>query len=513
MTSAACPTPLGRSARRASRLAAASLIVLALAACERVGGLAPVVNMGSGSTPDSASGSIMVQKGDSAYTVARRHNVPLRDLIEANRLSPPYKLEAGQRLVLPTARQYIVQRGDTLYGISRMNNVDVSELTRLNGLTPPYAVQAGQALRLPGADSRPPTGAPDIKAPATGAMVAEAPSSATTTAPTVGRGSGRSSIQAAELTPPGGSSPGGSSSAPAPAPAPAPAVVESPPSPAGGGVVSAPIPLTKPSTGVGATAAPAASASETEPSYQPGQGPVSLRAPSHKPDVVADSAPQTAAAPPVHAVPASPMAPTPPNLPAGRNAAPAEPPPSEVAAVPPPPSKPDFGKADAVKPDAKPTESKTAEAKPDAAPPPRGGARFLWPVKGRLISGYGPKPDGLHNDGLNIAASKGAAVVAADNGVVAYAGNELRGFGNLLLLKHADGWITAYAHLDRIEVERGATVKRGQTVGRVGQTGSVTSPQLHFELRKGSQAVDPTGQMDRKPVSEGAFRDGPPGPG
>ncbi len=496
MTSAACPTPLGRPTRRAVRLAAASLIVLALAACERVGGLAPVVNMGSGSAPDSAGGSITVQKGDSAYTVARRYNVPLRDLIEANRLSPPYKLEAGQRLVLPTARQYIVQRGDTLYGISRMNNVDVSELTRLNGLTAPFAVQAGQALRLPGADNRPATGAPDIKAPVTGAMVAEAPSSATTAAPSSGRGAGRSSIQAAELAPPSVAAP--TQLAPS-----APEAADSAPPPGpSGGVAGAPIPLTKPS--MGASAAPAPGASESEMAYQPGQGPTNLRAPSHKPETTAD-----AAASSVQAAPAvSAATPTPPNLPAGRNAAPAEAPPTEIAGVPPPPSKPDFAKTDPAKPEAKP-----AEAKPDAAPPPRGGARFLWPVKGRLISGYGPKPDGLHNDGLNIAASKGAAVVAADNGVVAYAGNELRGFGNLLLLKHADGWITAYAHLDRIEVERGATVKRGQTVGRVGQTGSVTSPQLHFELRKGSQAVDPTGQMDRKPVSEGAFRDGPPGPG
>jgi murein DD-endopeptidase MepM/ murein hydrolase activator NlpD len=486
MISAMCPAPtLGRPTRRVARLAAASLIVLALAACERIGGLAPVVNMGSGSTPDSASGTIMVQKGDSAYTIARRYNVPLRDLIEANRLSPPYKLEVGQRLTLPTARQYIVQRGDTLYGISRMNNVDVSELTRLNNLTAPFAVKAGQALRLPGADNRPATGGPDLNAPATGTVVADAPSPETRNPPPSGRGAGRSSIQAAELAPPGAAAPTQL--------APSPTAGEPPPSPgASGNGVGAPIPLTKPSMGAGV--------SEPEVVYQPGQEPTNLRAPSHKPETTTD------AVPPIQAAPAATSAPpTPPSLPAGRNATPAETPSTEVAAVPPPPSKPDFGKADAAKP---------AETKPDAAPPPRGGARFLWPVKGRLISGYGPKPDGLHNDGLNIAASKGAAVVAADNGVVAYAGNELRGFGNLLLLKHADGWITAYAHLDRIEVERGATVKRGQTVGRVGQTGSVTSPQLHFELRKGSQAVDPTGQMDhRKQVSEGAFRDGPPGPG
>ncbi|MGQ9368428.1 murein hydrolase activator EnvC family protein, partial [Azospirillum sp. A39] len=138
--------------------------------------------------------------------------------------------------------------------------------------------------------------------------------------------------------------------------------------------------------------------------------------------------------------------------------------------------------------------------KPAAAtaesPPPRGGKRFLWPVKGTVISTYGVKSDGMHNDGINVAAPQGTPVQAADNGVVVYAGNELRGFGNLLLVRHADGFITAYAHLDRMDVARGATVKRGQRIGTVGQTGSVNSPQLHFELRKGSQAVDPRGEME-----------------
>ncbi|RUQ73008.1 LysM peptidoglycan-binding domain-containing protein [Azospirillum doebereinerae] len=410
-----------------------------------MGGLAPFTNM-AGGVPDSAAGAITVQKGDNAYSLSRRYNVPLRDLIEVNRLSPPYKLEVGQRLALPTARQYIVQKGDTLYGISRMHNVDVSELTQLNNLTPPYAVQAGQPLRLPGAGG----GAAPGSAPGSVAgpvVLAEA-------SPPPGRSAGRGSIQATELPASGASVP--------------------PNAPASGGVVATPLP---------AGGVPAAG--EPEVAYQPGQAPVSLRPPDRKPGVTAEPLPANPAA--SEPAPAAVASPVPPGLPAGRTA-PAQ---QEVAAAAPP------------KPEPK------AEA---GAPPPRGGARFLWPVKGKLISGYGPKPDGLHNDGLNIAASKGTAVVAADNGVVAYAGNELRGFGNLLLLKHADGWITAYAHLDRIDVERGATVKRGQAVGKVGQTGSVSSPQLHFELRKGSQAVDPTDQMDRKSI-EGAFRDGPLGPG
>ena len=107
------------------------------------------------------------------------------------------------------------------------------------------------------------------------------------------------------------------------------------------------------------------------------------------------------------------------------------------------------------------------------------------------MKSYGPKKDGLHNDGINIAAPRGSPVRAADNGVVAYVGNELRGFGNLLLIKHANGWMTAYAHNEAILVGRGARVKRGQTVARVGDSGSVVSPQLHFEIRRGIRAVDP----------------------
>jgi len=112
-------------------------------------------------------------------------------------------------------------------------------------------------------------------------------------------------------------------------------------------------------------------------------------------------------------------------------------------------------------------------------------------VKGQIISGFGPKKGGLNNDGVNIGAPAGTNVVAADNGVVAYAGNELRGFGNLLLIRHADGWVTAYAHNDKLLVKRGDTVKRGQIIAQVGSTGSVSTPQLHFEIRKGTDPVDP----------------------
>jgi murein DD-endopeptidase MepM/ murein hydrolase activator NlpD len=128
---------------------------------------------------------------------------------------------------------------------------------------------------------------------------------------------------------------------------------------------------------------------------------------------------------------------------------------------------------------------------PDASPP-RAGTGFQWPLRGRILSRFGVQAGGLHNDGINIAAPRGTPVHAADVGTVAYAGNELGGFGNLLLIKHADGWITAYAHNDEILVKVGERVRRGQVVARVGSTGSANSPQLHFEVRRGERPVDPT---------------------
>src|SRR5215470_5155867 len=139
-------------------------------------------------------------------------------------------------------------------------------------------------------------------------------------------------------------------------------------------------------------------------------------------------------------------------------------------------------------------------ASPSTPPPSSGAAEppaphsantFLWPVRGRILAAYGSSSDGTHNDGINIGAPRGAAVEAADAGVVAYTGNELRGYGNLILIKHADGWISAYAHCDQLLVKRGEKVSRGQVIARVGSTGNVSEPQLHFELRHGREAVDP----------------------
>ena len=248
-----------------------------------------------------------IQAGDTVYGVARRFAVPVRGVIDANALRPPYGLRIGQVLRVPNPRRHKVQAGDTVYGVARRYGIDPSRIVSLNRIAAPYAIAPGQSLVLPAA------------------------------------------------------SPASRSAAVA----------------------------------LSAAASPAA-------------------------------------------------------MPATRS----------LAAIP--------------------------------SPPPRAGGKFLWPVRGHTIARYGRKKDGLHNDGINIAAPRGAPVRAADNGVVAYVGNELRGFGNLILVKHAGGWVTAYAHNQDFLVRRGQTVTRGQTIARIGSSGNVATPQLHFEIRKGTRSVDPT---------------------
>lgn len=137
------------------------------------------------------------------------------------------------------------------------------------------------------------------------------------------------------------------------------------------------------------------------------------------------------------------------------------------------------------------TPAKPAPVADSYTPPKARKTKFDWPVKGTVISGYGNLGSGRKNDGINIKAALGTNVKAADAGTVAYAGNELKGFGNLILIKHPDGWITAYAHNDRLFVKKGQKVKRGEKIATVGSTGSVTTPQLHFEVRSGKKAVNP----------------------
>lgn len=295
-----------------------------LAGCARTE-QAPAVHYGLTGGADSA-GMHTVMAGDTLYDIATRYDLPLQDIIFANNLAAPYRLEIGQRLKMPPPTTYRVRAGDTLYGISRTFSISQTELAKLNHLHTPFTITEGDMLRLP---------------------------------------SYHRETQLAQNT------------------------------------------RVRSTTNAG-------------------------------------------------------------------------------AGTPSPGFKPPYTKA-----------TERTKQRISAATPKRAASKFSWPVPGRVISRYGPKQGGLHNDGINIAAPRGTPVQAADNGVVVYAGNELKGFGNLVLVRHSDGWVTAYAHLDRMTVSRGETISLGHKIGTVGSTGNVSRPQLHFEIRKGTKALNPELYLSR----------------
>ncbi len=135
-----------------------------------------------------------------------------------------------------------------------------------------------------------------------------------------------------------------------------------------------------------------------------------------------------------------------------------------------------------------------AAAAPPKAPIPT--AKFRWPARGKVIASFGPQSGG-HNDGINIALPRGADVYASEAGVVTYSGDGVQGYGNLVLIRHDGGWITAYAHNDTLAVKSGEAVRRGQVIAKAGATGSVDTPQLHFEIRQGTKPVDPIQHLER----------------
>lgn len=139
--------------------------------------------------------------------------------------------------------------------------------------------------------------------------------------------------------------------------------------------------------------------------------------------------------------------------------------------------------------------TKTASAATASAPAAM--SRLRWPAKGKILSGFGQRSDGTHNDGVNVAVPQGTEVHAAEDGEVAYAGSELKGYGNLVLVRHDNGWVTAYAHNDTLMVKRGDKVRRGDVIAKAGSTGQVDQPQVHFELRQGSKPVDPLPYLER----------------
>ncbi|HAJ47090.1 MAG TPA: hypothetical protein DCL54_10970, partial [Alphaproteobacteria bacterium] len=136
-------------------------------------------------------------------------------------------------------------------------------------------------------------------------------------------------------------------------------------------------------------------------------------------------------------------------------------------------------------------EKQELDPVPAAERPAVANNTFIWPVTGRIVSSFGERANGARNDGLNIAVPAGTPVKAADTGTVIYAGNELPGFGNLVLVKHSNGYVTAYAHNSKLLVRKGDKVSQGQAIAKAGRTGGVDVPQVHFEIRRGDKPVDP----------------------
>jgi murein DD-endopeptidase MepM/ murein hydrolase activator NlpD len=433
-----------------SRGALGLLLLLVLAACNNYGGGGSAVTLPPSSPASYKIGEAQnytVIAGDTIDSVAQQFNMPVEALIAANHLVYPYALQKGQTLFIPgrgapgAGTAYVVVPGDTLTRIARHNGTTVAALAALNGLVPPYIIKVGQRLTLPGSSpiqTAAAAGVPPATSAAAGDMVQFPPAEPAPPVPAAG------SVKVATeaLSAPSGASttpatqasePTASQSATAPPP-----VLLQPTKPTSKSTSTAPASSSEPAASAAATGTdvPAATA--------PAATSTSNTLASNTAGAPSAAAPSTAA-------------------PTTGGATPLVPPPQAPAEV--------------------------------AAPAPRGSGKFLWPVNGKVVSVFGLKDGGQHNDGINIAAPLGTPVRAAENGVVVYAGNELRGFGNLLLIRHADGWVSAYAHCDALLVKRGDQVKRGQVIARVGQTGAVSSPQLHFELRKSGQAVDPTAEL------------------
>ena len=388
--------------------------------------------------------------------------------------------------------EYRVGRGDTLYGIAQKAGIPVREIIDLNALRPPYKLVEGQRLRLPQARYYRVVAGDTVYGISRATRVDAA-----------------SLMRLNDMKPPYAVKVGQLLRLPAPV------------------QVAAARPVARPTPGasLGASAS-APPAGALRPSGQaampagamprPPAGTLAQGQPGDQGRLVA----RIEASGNVHPGNPSPGASPSPSPPLAPASSPGAPPSEMQAASPDPAGARDVGADMAVEgasaPDAAGADLSGAEtAAIPLSPPPRTSGQFGWPVAGKIIARFGPAASGTHNDGINIAAPLGTAVGASEDGVVAYAGNELRGFGNLLLVRHQGGWMTAYAHNGELLVKRGDRVRRGQTIARVGRTGNVTSPQLHFEVRKGTDAVDPLKYLGAPPnsLTRAGYSGDRPGPG
>jgi murein DD-endopeptidase MepM/ murein hydrolase activator NlpD len=333
--------------------------------------------------------------------------------------------------------------GETLEAVAQRFNVPSSALIKANHLQPPYTLAPQQTLIIPPPARYVVRDGDSVEGIATNLGVDEA---------SLAQANGLSEpyhMRVGQvLHVPGGYGPGGEAGTDYTADAP----VTVAPSVTARAAISAQPLAPPPLGGVTRPNGMARPLPPPPPTYTP---PPAYAPPPQQSRVLAPPMSQTALAPPPNSGPA-PIAPPPHNVPPAT--APLSPPPQQAAVIP---------------------------------PPATGGPHFQRPVGGAIVEGFGASSGGQTNDGINIAAAAGTPVKAADAGTVIYTGNELSAFGNLVLIRHAGGWVTAYGHLATIGVQKGTTVVQGQLIGTVGQTGSAPTPQLHFEIRQGSKPVDP----------------------
>jgi murein DD-endopeptidase MepM/ murein hydrolase activator NlpD len=396
-----------------------------------------------------------VSKGDTVYAIAERLKVTPETLIKMNGLKKPYGLVVGRTIKVPAAKVYVIKPGDSLYAISKRFGVDVDSLAAVNKTGATAPIKPGQKLALP-AEAR------DLVAEAEAAnekqlAMDKAEAARLAKLKAAARIKGRYPAEATSSV---------ARAAPAPMPAPAPA-----PEPR---LDLGTLGINKPEPAREAPAQPTGMAATPAPAPRPIFPPPTGAMPNARVSASVTPGPAT----PSSSVPrpATPSAATP-------SAAT-----SIVAST--------VGLAASV---LDPAPAPPTEAEIIAS----GRGRFIWPVRGDIVSGFGPKDTGQRNDGINIAGKEGDLVRSAAAGDVVYSGNLVPGFGNLVLIKHDGGWVTAYAHLSKTLVKIRDRIAQGQDIGAVGKTGGVETPQLHFELRyapspkEKAKPVDPALVMPR----------------
>ena len=454
----------------------------------------------------------VVKPGEKLSEVAERTHSSRDALVALNDLKHPKHVKAGTVLKIPYRYTYEVQKGDTLYTISKRFDQDPQAVARLNGLKTVPTLQPGQALALPptaedqgkrdhaSAAEPVPVAAPEKladkalrKAGRHGRHARAAEETATASPETepqgrISRRHGRVAATYAAATPapevaPPAAAPPNRAAAEVAADASAPLTI--PPVPASA-IASATPSATRPLP----TASRSVAAASPTREHEAAPGPVSaVMAATAPASGYVGVRPYTAPAPRVAAAGPTPSTYTAPGYIAPGYAASAN---SRVATLTPPRAMPGYP-AGGFTPSlgrerpAAPTVSGAALTPGAIAAAGRG--RFIWPMRGAVISPFGDKGAGEHNDGVDIAANPGTGVRAAAAGEVVYAGSSIPGFGNLVLVKHSGGWVTAYAHLERIEVRMRDSVAQGEEIGQAGQTGAVDRSELHFEVR---YAPDPT---------------------